>query len=163
MATTTYVLLESITLTSNATSVLLSNIDQGFRDLVLVARPKGTEIGQTSVKLNNTGGARVWMEAEGTAANSNGLTSDSYFRFTNNIYADYTDNYSSWCAVLDYSQTNKYKPVYSRATKNSNYYGSNATAHTYKSNSAITSAEFLNAGGQTFVTGSTFEIYGIVG
>jgi hypothetical protein len=164
MPTPTYTPLAIVTLGSSATSVTFSSIPATYRDLVLVCNWQNSGSGSASrLQLNGDTGSNyfgVWMTGNGTSAISSSETSQTSARIAGAAVGP-ANTYSNIAILqfLDYSATDKHKTVISR-------YGSTATetqatASRYASTSAITSIRFFDILGQTFQTGSTFNLYGI--
>lgn len=164
MATPTYDLLASSVLTSSATSVTFSSIDQGYRDLVLVTDIVADPAGSSSV---------VFPRLEFNADTGNNYTlvqmyGDESTFFSGTQTANYLDLASSSSTVkglaiaqiMDYSATDKHKTVLIR---NNQYSSLTAIAGRWANTSAITSLRVYSnfIGSRQFTTGSTFYLYGI--
>jgi hypothetical protein len=165
MPTPTYVPLATVTLGSSASSVTFSSIPATYRDLVLVCNWQNSGSGSAGrLQLNGNTGANyfgVWMTGTGTSAISSSETSETSARIAGASVGP-ANTYSNTAILqfLDYSATDKHKTVISRFGSASTE--SQATASRYASTSAITSIRFFDILGQTFQTGSTFNLYGIV-
>lgn len=160
MATPTYDLLDSTTLTSSASSVTFSSISQDYRDLVLVVNCIAASAGDSlRPRINGDSGSnyyQVVMYGNGSSATSASNTSS---------YIDLQGiNFSTTARTLfvfnfnDYSAIDKHKPILIRSNKPDN--STHAAASRWANTSAITSVE-IGAGGTTFAAGSTFHLYGI--
>ena len=161
MPTPTYTLIDSVTLTSSASSVTFSSITQDYRDLVLI---------QNAKVLASSDSYRLSINGD-TGTNYNtvtmyGYTSASSSSTTNEagpIYMTARDSLSSTVAdstiiyFMDYSVTDKHKTLLARINNVSNVI--QASAHRWASTASITS--ILLTSNDTFASGSTFSLYGI--
>lgn len=166
MATPTYDLLDSVTLSSSASSVTFSSISQGYRDLVIVASAALTAgTGNLTMRLNSDSGSNysgVSMEGTGSAAQSG--SGSTWNQFYVNI-----NNGSLWSTkgidviqIMDYSTTNKHKSILARGNGLGTGNSVGANAGRWANTSAVTTVQLL-AGGATLAAGSTFYLYGIAG
>jgi hypothetical protein len=161
MATNTYVALQTQTLTSAASSVTFSSINQGYTDLIIVANIK------TSVNTN------IWMQFNGdttttysrTVLAGNGTSAVS--ARNSNIAKIYLDYYgysntgfenSKVVQIMNYSNSTTYKTALIRSNNAS--IGTDAIVGMWRNTAAITSI-VLDADGVNFSIGSTFTLYGI--
>jgi len=166
MATPTYELIDSTTLTSSASSVTFSSITQDYRDLVLVLFT-GNDSGfsrQIYVTLNNDTGSNysyVSMAGDGSTAFSFSGTTDILVQSGDDIRTkDLGD--SQWIVqLMDYSATDKHKTALTRFTNFSGA-GDSATAvaSRWANTAAITEID-VEINNTTFSVGSTFSLYGI--
>jgi len=158
----TYDSIASTTLGSAQSSVTFSTISGSFTDIVAVCNIKGDagNIG-CEVQLNSDTGSNY----SNTQLQGNGTTAAS-FRYSNQTSIFITSNYGAgtneWATVLwnfqNYSNTTTNKTVlgrYSRAT-----HEITAGVGLWRSTNAITTIKFTATGG-SFITGSTFTLYGI--
>ena len=163
MATPTYDLLDSTTLTSSASSVTFSGISgTGKGDLVLVANVKATAGVDSLLRFNSdTGSNYSWVRASG-----NGSSAASFANTTDGIYLnavasfDSTNFNSVIVQIMDYAATNKHKSVLSRANNAS--LGVEMGASRWANTAAITTIEFRSGSSTQFVANSTFHLYQIV-
>ena len=163
MPTPTYNLIDSVTLGSSASSVTFSSIDQSYGDLVLVAEFGYTSTGANlSIRFNgDTGSNYSKVGAYGDGSTAASYTSTSTFFFTSEATtptATYPANQLTVFQALDYSATDKHKPVLYRSNNASR--GTNMEAGRWANTSAITSITALTTFNQ-FSAGSTFHLYGI--
>ena len=156
MPTSTYVALATLTTSSNDASVVFSSIPATYRDLIFVTNGK---------RSTNTGGVLVYLNGDTTQANyarmavyGNGTNDLS---FSNNesefVYMDNGDTVFRM-QVMDYSATDKHKPVLARSDEASKW--TFAIAGRWANTDAVTSVEFASSSGY-FVDGTTFSLYGI--
>jgi len=157
MATPTYDLLESITLTSETNSVIFQNIDQSYGDLIIICDIKPDQQNSFDYKLNNDNSTTVsFLRMRGDVSGSTGTGSNSSTGFSNVGFVK-NANAVTIMEFLDYSATDKHKAQMFRTSAtdiDSSYYGS-----TYQSTAAITQIEINNGSG--FGATSKFSIYGI--
>ena len=166
MATPTYTLIDSTTLTSSAGSISFSGISGDYRDLVIVLTGKSVSSseGNLVLRFNNDSGSN-YNGVTAEADKNNNVSSANYSNYTN-IYESLNDgNFSNSglnqtiYQVMDYSQTDKHKTVLIR-TGNAEYLGVAMGAGRWASTAAITS--FIIYAGGDFASGSTVAVYGIV-
>lgn len=163
MATPTYDLLDSVTLSSSASSVTFSSIDQSYRDLILAIELKATGSSNVAalLKINSdTGSNYSYVVATGngsTAVSSSGTLSFGIIQ--NSSSGTSTIPTHLFVQFLDYSATDKHKPWLSRG--NGAGVGTEMIAGRWASTSAITSLTLDKSGTQDFPSGSTFYLYGV--
>lgn len=148
----TFNLLDSVTLSSSASSVTFSSIDQSYRDLVLVINAIGSS-GNLQLRFNADSSliySYVQMYGTGSSATSNSGSSQSQ----STIGVSATNGTVTTAQLMDYSATDKHKTILVRANDIYTW----AQAHRYASTSAITQIEVL---GSTYSAGSTFYLYGV--
>jgi len=159
MATPTYDLLDSTTLSASASSVTFTSIDQSYRDLVLVIDVINADSGNKAVfcQLNGDTGSNypyVRMAGNGTSTSSFVVSTDFHLNLSN------TNDSTTSIGIahfMDYSATDKHKTVLSRQNRVGLV---SAKAHRYANTDAITSMLFfLNSG--DIASGSTLSLYGI--
>lgn len=157
MATATYIALANTTLSSAVSSVTFSSIPATYRDLVLVIAGTATSTDQMVIRFNSstTGYSEVTML--GAASTS------SYTSSVNRLsqIALSTTQSNGIMHIMDYSATDKHKTALYR----NNLGGSTtyATAGRWADTSAITSILLaLETGGNTFASGCSFALYGII-
>jgi hypothetical protein len=165
MATPTYTLLDSTTLTSNVNFVFLNGFTQDYRDLILVCNATVTNNAETYRLRFNGVGTNTYYN---TIVEGNGNSEASGTSLVDGICPSY--NWSDLSTtpaltifqIFDYSMTDRHKAVLSR-TNNPSGASDNVAAMAgsrWANTSAITSITIANSG-TTFVTGSSFHLYGI--
>jgi len=166
MATPTYELLDSTTLTSSASSVSFTNIDQSFGDLVVFVSNLQSETSSTfraGMRLNGDTGTNYWRLDIWGAGSLPDSTSDfnSYARLVQeNIDQTSRDLYE--IHLLDYSATDKQTNYIFETSQFGNENKILLGSGRYNSNSAITSIEIMRwTGTGTLGTGSVFQLFGI--
>ena len=164
MATPTYTLIDSTTLTTTASSVTFSSISAtGKGDLVLVVNAianGGTIAGYLEVN-GDTGSnySIVNMRGNGSAASSL-RTTQANFRI--NVYDTYAltgQSFNSITILQDFATTDKHKSILSRS--NNAALGTEAMAGRWANTSAITSVKFFTIN-NSYAVGSTFHLYQLV-
>lgn len=162
MATPTFDLLDSVTLSSSASSVTFSGISgTGKGDLMLVTSIIPVDTGNKSVfcTINSDSGANypfVQMQGNGSSASSYGAT-DSYLNIAS---GNKTGGSINTAQFFDFAATDKHKSVLSRQNVASGFTG--ARAHRWANTAAITSLTMVLNDATSFDVGSTFYLYQIV-
>jgi len=166
MPTNTYTPLATLTLTGGDSEIVFSNIPATYRDLIVVAQFQMSGTSSASrLRLNGDTGANysgVW--ATGTGSGSGGSGSESGATGARIIGAsfgpDNTFGNQLILQVMDYSATDKHKTVLSR------YSGAatevQMTASRWANTAAVTSVTIYDVLGQTYQSGSTFSLYGVI-
>lgn len=159
MATPTYKLIDSTTLTSSTSSVTFSSIPQTYGDLIIIYSGKTTgSTGQLKWSYNNStvGYAMVNMEATGSSGRTAQATQDHiYVSYQYSELSDYGE--MAQIQVMDYAATDKLSPTLIRGGRPNA--GASASIALQNSTSAISSIEFLTS--TPLAIGSSFHIYGI--
>lgn len=158
MATPTYELIETETLSSSASSVTFASVPQGFRDLVLVIDKLGTSLIGTEIQFNSdTGSNYVYMNFSGDGnAISSGDGTETSVRPGGNATA--TVRKQVICQIMDYSATDKHKSVLVRSnveTAETRFYYTR-----WANTNAITNI-YIDPIINQFAAGSVFSLYGI--
>ena len=162
---TTYTLISSNVLGSDASSVTFSNITQTYNDLVLwfSAKQGGSVI---SVKLNINGDTTTaysdWYLRNATSASQDtGSTFNVlYYANTNN-----NNNANAWgiseIYIPKYTAASPHQMMVHSGTVDSSYFNALMQASLYSVSSAITSITLAPNGGSNFLANSSFYLYGI--
>ena len=160
MPTSTYDLIASNVLGSSAASVTFSSISGSYRDLVIVITGGVTSRTGQYMTLNSdtTDANYSWVRATGTGAatQSGSSTAD---RSISEIIENAANNLVI-IQIMDYSATNKHKSSLIRSN-NASPNGVEMRALRWASTNAITSIN-LEAVGTTWLSGTSFHLYGIV-
>lgn len=161
MPTATYIPLQTITLSSTATTVTFGSIPNSYKDLVLVINAAANSaVATVGVRFNSDSGNNYsWVSMVGNGSSATSSNSAS----TNVALIGYTLNTTTWVSraqVMDYSATDKHKTILSR-TDNAGA-ETTAIANRWASTSAVTSLQ-VSAASNSFASGSTFSLYGIAG
>jgi hypothetical protein len=155
----TYDKIATTTLGSAAADVTFSSFS-GYTDLVLVINGKMTSTGNSLyLRFNND-----TTNSYHTQALGNNLTVRSSNQFGCGLGAyllGYNANqFMIEAHILDYANTTKYKPVISRYGQAGNQV--ETITNSYGSATAVTSMKILINAADTFQSGSTFTLYGIL-
>ena len=161
--TAKYEHIATITLDSSASSVTFSSIPQGYRDLeLIVSTASDTGTNNVNIYLNSDTGNNyfdVTMNGDGSATESNSTTNRNEIRLTVGVNMG-TSLVSFNVQFMDYSATDKHKTALERFSDGNNF--TLAGAHRWANTSAITNLEMAMQTNK-FASGSTFDLYGIVG
>jgi hypothetical protein len=157
--------LANLTLSSTAASVTFSSIVGTYRDLrlVMVAGTSGAGGGSLQYTLNNDSSSTyLWTTLEGNgSAVSSAWNGNNYVVAANN-YAifgyDSTPRTIVSLEILDYSATDKHKTILSSGRADDR--AANSIIVRWPSTAAVGTIS-LSAAGGTFLTGSTFALYGV--
>ena len=155
MATATYTLINSTTLSSSASTVTFSSIPTGG-DLAIVVETTLTGSASINFRLNNDSGSNysfVLMRGSGSAADSSDTSSTTQGTFGYSVGKSL-----AIVDIFDYSATDKHKSVLSRFN-NSTYVFTHSNR--WADNSAVNRIDFILTGGESFAAGSTFHLYNI--
>lgn len=155
----TYVPIQAITLSANASSIEFTGIPQTYTDLVLVAAGTTTTGTPIEVRVGNNG-IDTNSNYSLTRLYGNGTTASSD-RFSNNGFFYTTGNFTDANNVIhfmNYSSTTTNKTVLNRTNSPGAFVG--ATVGLWRSTSAITNIRIYVAS-NNLSSGSTFTLYGI--
>lgn len=154
--------LQTITLSSNATSVTFSSIPNTYRDLSLVVSGRVGDYDWMVLQFNNdasTSYAYTFMYGDGSnKIQSNSSSTGAWFgRMSPGVNAKSI----SIANIIDYSATNKNKVVLGRGNSPDDL--TTVIASQWNSNSAINTIKVLTHGSETLISGMTISLYGIAG
>lgn len=168
MPTPTYDLIASNVLGTSAASITFSSISSSYRDLVLVARMFGSTpdvAREMRLRVNSDTGSNyssVSMNGDGSSATS-ATSTISYGQLGT---ADTTKPILSILQFLDYSATDKHKPILLRANRPEVITGYTTTGADAKAirwaNTAAIDTILLYPSSGNIEAGSSFYLYGIV-
>lgn len=160
----TYEAIFTNTLGSATSSVTFSSIPSTYTDLVLVVNCGFTSTGDLSMQLNgNTGSAysTTLINGNGSSAiswRSNSTDPRIYFNYNGLSAGSFSGNYI--INIMNYTNTTTFKTVIGRYNGASNETG--ASIGLFRATpAAINSVTIMANGANTFVSGSTFNLYGI--
>jgi hypothetical protein len=156
--------LQSILLTSSASTIVFSNIDQNYTDLVLVV----------SAKVDT--GLDIWLRCNGDSASNYGYvtftgngttpTSSRTSNVTEGLLADWdgvpkpTFGHVLTFTLNNYSNTTTYKTSLARSNRGDS--GVDIVTSTWRNTNAITNLTLrASNGSRTFDAGTTVDLYGI--
>jgi len=166
-AANTYVSIATQTLGSAAASVTFSSIPSTYTDLVLISTVTTTSGNQTIYANVNSDSATNYswtrLSGDGSTASSGALSS-----YTKAFLGGYSTGTSatipttSIAHFMNYANTTTYKTILMRYAGARTSDGEvNAAVNLWRSTSAITTIN-VSCGATTFVSGSTFSLYGIL-
>ena len=160
---TTYEPIATTTLGSNQASVSFSSISSGFTDLVCIISAQCNRSGANDfmkAKINTDTGSNYSVTSlygTGSAAGSGRTSNATYLEFG---VVPYTGQFGVYTISLqNYANTTTNKTVLSRYNHAGHQVG--ALVNLWRSTSAINALEFSLINGSSFITGSTFTLYGI--
>jgi hypothetical protein len=164
----TYKPLQSITLTSNASSVTFSGIPQDYTDLVLVSQTQQVTSGEDlAIRFNNDSTSiysRTYICGDGSTAHSGRSTSQTYVILDHHGTPPTSTSFgSSIVNIPNYSNTTLNKTVLNRngSIDSSPAVATVSNVGLWRSTSAITSITVLCTNSSNLKAGSTFDLYGI--
>jgi hypothetical protein len=157
----TYEAIATQTLGSAAATVTFSSIPGSYTDLVLVANA-GQVTGNNGFRFQvNSDTASnysyTYLLGNGSAASSGRGTSSTSGESESLMATTLTGTFT--LQFMNYSNATTYKTILVRGGDASQKV--DATVNLWQSTSAITSITLFPGGGQSFITGSTFSLYGI--
>jgi hypothetical protein len=160
MPTNTYTPIASVTLSATASEVVFSGLPQTFRDLILVMAPKRTTSGSNTIRVQfngDSGSNYSWVTMSGNGSTASSSTGSD----TNLLAGDIDSSYfnTQTVQIMDYSVTNKHKTVLVRRNRNDR---TSADAGRWANTAAVTSIRIFDASSDTFTSGSTFTIFGVI-
>lgn len=154
--TATYSLIASTTLGSAAASYTFGSIPGTFTDLICVVNGSTTAAAGAYLRFNGDTASNysmTYLAGNGTTASSGRTTSTTEIF----MFDTPTSNATEIFSVMDYANATTYKTALTRGggASNSLY----ATVGLWRNTSAVTSLTVFT--GNTFITGTTFKLYGI--
>lgn len=164
-----YFLIESQTLSSNATSVTFSSIPttlngKNLKDLVLIISASLTAgTGQNQIRINSitSGYSSVSVEGRATTPQSAFATGNAWWYPNINNGDLSTSPNTTIVNIFDFSLNSKHKLAISRGNTLGSGTSVAATGHRW-ANTAVISDLLIQASG-TYASGSMFTLYGIEG
>jgi len=166
----TYEKIATTTLGSATATITFSSISGSYTDLVLITNhgvSSGGSGDTISLRFNSDTGSNY----SGTTIYGTGSSSASQ-RFSNQTVINIARSVGPTASSIEsnaviniqnYSNTTTYKTVISRANvPTGSYPGLEATVNIWRNTAAINSIDILYLSGGTFVSGSTFTLYGIL-
>jgi len=159
----TYSQIASTTLGSAASSVTFSSIAATYTDLVIVVQAAVTA-GSIALRMQfnsdtGTNYSSTWLTGNGTTASSSRNTSTTYMKIDENSGMNTTLGQGlNVINVMNYANTTTYKTALTRPNRAD--LGVDAVVGLWRSTAAINSITLLTSS-STFVTGSTFNLYGV--
>jgi hypothetical protein len=164
--TATYEKIATTTLSTTTATVTFSSISSAYTDLVLILNPIANTATNSYpyMRFNSDSGSnysRTFLRGDGTTASSDRASNETlaYLIGGNVVQTDSTFN--GIVQINNYSNTTTYKSYLARTNVAT---GTNASVEAliglWRSTSAITSIA-ITCGDNSFVSGSTFTLYGI--
>jgi hypothetical protein len=160
MPTGTYTPLANVTLGSSAASVTFSSIPATYRDLIVVVNGGGGDNVFLAINGDTTDANYSAVQMSGSGSVADGGAVPSFYNRILNNWGFMTNNLNTNYIVqfMDYSATDKHKTYLSRSNNAAN--GMTALAGRRANTAAITSVGILSSA--SFLTGSTFALYGVI-
>lgn len=162
MPTPTYTPLANITLSSSATTVSFSSINQSYKDIILIANFRPDYSSLVGIRINgDTSSSYRYVNMSNTISpsyNSSTATSSKIYINSNTNLSPST-KVSLITNFMDYTSTDKFKHIICRMN---NYEATIvSSAGRWNSTSSMTSFSIDTDGG-TFASGSSFSIFGVI-
>jgi hypothetical protein len=160
----TYKPLQTVTLTSDTTSVTFSGIDQNYTDLVLVASAKAVSTGDDlGLRFNGDASTSsysyVFLTGNGSTATRRVGNGYSSITLDYNGGATSTEHTVHILNIFNYTSTTMYKTTLGRTNSST---GVDAGVYLWRATpQAITSITVLMQNTGVLAAGSTFSLYGI--
>ncbi len=160
--TPTYVLLNQITLSANTSAVTFSNLPQNYSDLIMVFNGSGTNTATNSVQFDFNGDT-----------NASNYPIVGMHAYSGNGYGSYTATSANMGLIVsgvptvntsqlfDYSTSDKHTSFLSRGNLGGGDTYVRAVAGRWANTAPVISVRFFIDTGASFVTGSTFSLYGV--
>jgi hypothetical protein len=162
---TTYTPIASITLGSDASTVTFSSIPQTYTDLVVVCNVSGSRAtfgGDFLTRFNGDTGTNysiTLLRGNGSAASSTRQPNDSAINYG---YISPTGNFGpAVINIMNYANTTTNKTSIART--NDAGQGTALCVGLWRNTAAITSILFFPGDAYVWKSGSTFNLYGILG
>lgn len=155
--------LANLTTSTATTTVTFSSIGQGYRDLMLVITDITASSTTTNVAITLNGDSAsnyqyVFMYGDGSTAASAAYGGNRLAIAAERTFST-TSKGNVIAHLLDYSTTDKHKISISRANDASGW--TLATAARWSNTAAITNFTVNNWGASSWVSGTTFALYGV--
>jgi hypothetical protein len=162
MPTPTYTALATVTLGSTAATVTFSNIPATYRDLILVVNSKASTTGvEGQLRFNgDSSNAYNWVRMTGNGSTTASTTSTlTHMPLVDAVKATTALDPIYIVNIMDYSATNKHKPILVRSNEAST--GTEAFAGRWINTGAVTSVQVRTNTG-SWTAGGRFDLYGII-
>jgi hypothetical protein len=159
------VLLQSVTLAANSSTVTFSNINQSYRDLRLVISKVLTTQANSYTRFNGDSGNNYYDVGMGfnwqPVASSFSDSAGPYFA-DHWGYGSTPQGSTTYMDILDYSVIDKHKSALFRfnGMTTDGQWGMDVIAARWANTSAVTSITMTLSSGQ-YAIGSTFSLYGV--
>ena len=160
----TFTPIASVTLGAAASSVVFSSIPGTYTDLICTMEAKSdSSAPDFQLQLNSDTGTNyssTGLEGNGSTASSARQSTVAQIRLSFGIEASSTNPGIGIIHIMNYANTTTNKTVLARINNASD--GTGLTVGLYRSTAAITSVT-LKVSSNNFASGSTFNLYGILG
>jgi hypothetical protein len=164
MATPTYDLIDSVTLSSSSSSINFTSIDTTtYRDLIMVIDGQAAISGDFYPRLRYNGVTSTvysWVSMAGTGSSTQSYNgTENGQQIGNSQFFTNGTNTMVIANLLDAGATDKNKTILSRIGRANN--GVEAIVGRADISGAITSIELYSANGNSLNTGTTIYLYGV--
>ena len=159
MGTTAWVPLAETTLTTSASSIVMSSIPSGYKDLMILASgvsTSGTQDQAIYFNGDDTGGNYGCVILWATSSSVGATTSSFIIDYYGSVTSDNTA--STTLQIFDYAATDKHKSYLARSGRAAS--GTDLIVGRWASTSAITSITYFLNGG-TLAAGTTVALWGL--
>ena len=162
----TYEPIATTTLNSTQSTVTFSSISGSHTDLVLVMNPitNDTNGAYPYLRFNSdssTNYGRIFMRGNGSSASSDESNNENLAYIIGGNVAQLNSAFNAIVNIQNYANTTTFKSYISRANSATGTDASvEAVVGMWRSTSAINNIT-ITCGGTSFVSGSTFTLYGI--
>jgi hypothetical protein len=159
MPTPTYTALANITLGSSAATVTFGSIPATYRDLIVVINFGTTaSVGDVGIRFNgDTGTNYTYVEAFGSGSSTGSSAGSRSYNVIG--YLTSVTRIATIAQIMDYSATDKHKTTLTRENDAAGTLRMLATR--WANTAAVTSLSIITQT-NTFATGSTFSLYGVI-
>ena len=161
--TATYEKIATTTLGSANATITFSSIPATYTDLVLAMAIGTSNQDGIKIMINNdtaTNYSNTRLYGNGSSISSNRRSSTATVYLDDGVaFSTGAGSNNSILQFMNYSNTTTYKTWLQRGNNAAN--GTVAVVGLYRSTSAISRLDFTAVGTSTFVSGSTFTLYGI--
>jgi hypothetical protein len=168
----TYVPIASTTLTASATEINFTSVPSTYTDLVLVCNGGMSRSGAAFLMRVGNGSidtgtnySETDLYGTGSAAASQRQTNTTYWNIFSGVGSSTTAGENTFIMqLMNYSNTTTNKTMLGRAASATTtaYPGTAAAVFLWRSTSAINTIRLYRQITDTFITGSTFTLYGIL-
>jgi hypothetical protein len=159
----TYEPISTTTLVSNQNGVVFSGITSVYTDLLIVVNASTDNAAQMWVSTNSSGGGLFTSVRISGNGSSNGTAiysgQDEWMLTGGSDVSTQVASFNAIIHIFDYSNTNKFKGMLARCGASGT--ATFAVAGVRRDTSTISTVSIDLTGANTYVSGSTFTLYGI--
>lgn len=162
MPSATYIALANVTLGGNDNEIVFSNIPATYRDLVLVNNHLVTTNSNQIIRFNSDSGSNypwVYLGATGGGTAVSGTNTSTSLLVEAIAASNTSDRMTTIVNILDYSATDKHKLALTRGGRPGQ--GTDLIGCRWANINAVHTISISLNNGASFITGSTFSLYGI--